>query len=143
MLPVDHLLALLFALALVTVAVALVVWHVRSWRLMRAELPRGEERDYRWRQFRRRMQASSLVGVLGLAVYLGYLIPHDALPRFFLAFWLMVICCVLWLALLASLDFLATRSFYATRRHAIKIERAAWQAQIDRTERSRHNGHGG
>lgn len=143
MLPVDHLLALLFALALVTASAALVVWHVRSWRLMRVDLPCGDERDYRWRQFRRRMQASSLVGVLGLAVYLGYLIPHDAMPRFFLAFWLMVICCVLWLAMLASIDFLATRHYYSNRRSAIEVERAAWQAEIDRAERSRHNGHGG
>ncbi|MBX3411675.1 MAG: hypothetical protein KF708_03065 [Pirellulales bacterium] len=140
MLAADHLLALVAALTLVSVSIALVAWHVRSWRLIRAELPRGAERDYRWRQFRRRMQASSLVGVLGVAIYLGYLIPYQTMPRFFLAFWLMVIACVLWLSALAWIDVLATRTFFATRRHAIDIERAAWQAEVERSERARQNG---
>lgn len=137
----DHLFAILFAVALVCVSVTLVLWHVRSWRLMRLELPHAEERSYRWRQFRRRMQASSLIGVLGMAVYLGYLIPARASPGFFLAFWLMVIFVVLWLAALATLDLLATRTFYTNRRSAIEAERLAFAAQVERAEHSRQSGY--
>lgn len=139
----EHLFAILFAMALIGVSVTLVLGHVRTWHLLRSDLPRGDEYAYRWRQFRRRMQASSLIGVLGVAVYLGFLIPARAAPGFFVAFWLMVVFVVLWLGALALLDFMATRTFYANRRSVIDAERMAFEAQVERAERPGRNGHPG
>jgi len=137
----EHLFAVLFAMALVGVSITLILGHVRTWYSLRSDLPRGVEYSYRWRQFRRRMQASSLIGVLGVAVYLGYLIPARAAPGFFVAFWLMVVFVVLWLGALALLDFMATRTFYANRHSVIEAERIAFEAQVERAKRSGQNGH--
>ena len=59
---------LLFSAALVFGSLVLLAWHVKAWR----EADHGglSERDYEFfrRQYRRRMQSSGMLGIIGFLV---------------------------------------------------------------------------
>jgi UDP-N-acetylmuramyl pentapeptide phosphotransferase/UDP-N-acetylglucosamine-1-phosphate transferase len=128
---------------LLLTAAALLVSHVWAWRAsQRQELDTGE-RDYRRRQFRRRMHTSATLGLLGVAVLIGYL-----LTLWFQASWLalvfsasvMVLLC--WVVLLAAMDIWATKRHFGRLRQDCLVEQAKLEAQIRRIQAVRGNGKG-
>jgi hypothetical protein len=96
-----------------------------------------EERAYRGRQFRRRMQASALIGVIGLAVLGGLWVegpPSEAL------YWCGVLLIVIWLVMLAGADAVSTQSYFRDVQKRRAQEHAALQEEIDRYRRLEGNG---
>lgn len=80
-------------------------------------------------RYRRRQRASSLIGVVGLAVIAGSWISHTLTAA---CYWSGVLLLVLWIVLLAITDALASLSFYQRHRQRQLFEQAALQAELKR-----------
>ena len=99
------------SLALLGLSGVLIDSHRRSWRAVRQndDLPERDRR-YAQSQFRRRMQASGIIGLLGAAIGIYPLVPREPGPMaFYLAAMVSACGCVM---LLAMLDAWATRRHY-------------------------------
>jgi small-conductance mechanosensitive channel len=115
----------LVAFVLMGLSGALLDAHRRSWRLVKnnATIP---DRDMRFArsQYRRRMQASGTIGVLGAAIAVFPLVPHRPLP---ITMYLLAIALACFAILL-----LAAADFWATRQHFVRLrsEHLAIQAKL-------------
>lgn len=96
---------------MVAIAAGLCVGHWRTWQQVRTQPLTALERDYRRRQVRRRLQTSSMLGLLALAMFVGQFLPAGRSPLVFTVFWLGVVGLVLWIVLLAAADAIATHRY--------------------------------
>jgi hypothetical protein len=134
----------LFSLVVVTAAVGMCVWHVRVWRACEAGEGDGAERDFRRRQFRRRIQASVMLGLLGLSVSAGGLMMFWRLnPTAITLYWYAVIVMLAWLALLALADLVATRYYYRRVQDRYTVEHARLKMELRRLRALDDNRHSG
>ncbi|QDU29851.1 hypothetical protein ETAA8_49670 [Anatilimnocola aggregata] len=122
------------SVVLVIAALALVVSHLRAWRSADHGGLGEREREFHARRFRRRVQASVMVGVIGLLL-LGDLWLRTGWPA--LLYWSGVLLLLLWLLLLAASDWLASRVHFHQQLSRLQGERALLQADLDRL-RDRH-----
>jgi len=126
---------------LLLLAAVMMVLHMRAWRRAKRHTTDVAELDYRGRQFRRRMQTSALLGILGLAIMFGSLIRG---PWWFVAiFWVGVLLVLAWLALLALADVVATKLYFGRLHADYLAEQAKLQVQLRRAKRCRGNGQTG
>ena len=90
--------------------------HRRAWRAAQQDATKSErERRFALAQYRRRMQASGIIGVLGAAIGIGPLVPREPWPLLIYLASLSGACgCIM---VLASLDAWATRQYYAHLRN--------------------------
>jgi hypothetical protein len=131
--------------ALDAMAAGLTVWHVRAWQRFEASGDAADprERGYRCRQFRRRVQTSALLGLLGLAVVAGHWATSPPWrPWAFAAYWGMVLTVVAWVALLALADLVSTRLYFGRVRQRYRLEETRLKAELEQLRRTRSNGHG-
>lgn len=86
-------------------------WHRRTWRQAQADRELSErERRFALSQYRRRSQASGIIGLIGVAIGLQPLVPRAPFPVTCYAIALVFACgCIL---VLAMLDAWATRQEY-------------------------------
>jgi hypothetical protein len=127
----DHLSSYLVAGLLIVSSAVLVVWHSRSWQRLREGNLSDRERDFWRRQYRRRMQTSAMLGVLGAAILVGQLLmPVVHASWFLLVFWGGVLVLVLWIVLLALADMVATSYYYGRERTGFARERAQLEAEL-------------
>jgi hypothetical protein len=87
-------------------------WHRRSWRAAEHDATLSDrERRFLRAQFRRRMQASGIIGLLGAAIGIKPLVPQRPWPMVLYVLFLASACaCIM---VLAGLDAWATRQHYA------------------------------
>lgn len=99
------------SLALMVLCGLLLDSHRRAWRYAQesSDLAAREKR-YALSQYRRRMQASGTIGVVGAAIAVGPLVPHRPGPMTLYLAALLAACA--WIMLMALLDFWATRQHY-------------------------------
>lgn len=90
--------------------------HRRAWRAAQQDATKSErERRFALAQYRRRMQASGIIGVLGAAIGIGPLVPREPWPLLIYLASLSGACgCIM---VLAALDAWATRQYYAHLRN--------------------------
>ena len=117
----------LFALVLVAIAVALILWHLQTWRAAQQLPEDSRERAFAGRQFRRRMQTSGMIALLGLALALGQLVTS---PVWIGPYWLGVLLLVGWVLLLALLDIGAIHKYYGPIRAEHRDQLAALEARM-------------
>jgi len=126
-----------FAALLFAVSALMITCHVVSWRrLERAGCDDGAREFFR-RQYRRRMQASAMIGFVGIAI-IGGIWVRD--PIYTIAYWGCVAIVVLWMGLLAVADMLSTRSYYWRLRREQIAEHASLQADLKRIRSREGNG---
>ncbi len=137
----QGLLAIVSALFLL-VAVGLLMSHMRAWRAYQREDLDAEELDYRRRQYRRRMQTSAILGGLAIAMYVGGTLLTFRLtsPMFTLLFWGIFLLVLIWVAVLAAADMVATRRHFNRVRSETLVERAVLQAELRRLQAARDSG---
>ena len=129
--------------ALLLAAMVLLVSHVWTWRAFQRQQLDAVELNYRRRQFRRRMQTSASMGLLGAAMSIGYLLTLWLRSGWFaLVYWtaMMVLAC--WVVLLAAMDIWATNRHFGRLHHDCMVEQAKLQAEIRRIQAYRGNGKG-
>ncbi len=129
--------SLIFGSFLIVLSIALVVshWVARSSHETAALDP--HERTYRRVQFRRRMQASVLIGAVGLAIIGGLWVdepPGEAL------YWCGVLSAVVWIIFLAGSDAASTQSFFREFQKQRIEEEELLRKEIDRYRRHEGNG---
>ena len=96
------------SLVLLGLSGLLLDWHRRSWRNAQHD-PTLSDRDRRFAlaQYRRRMQASTIIGVLGAAIGVGPLVPRT--PLWMVAYLASLIGACACIMLLGLLDLLASQ----------------------------------
>jgi hypothetical protein len=111
--------------------------HRRNWRHAQQDPKLSDsERRYCLSQYRRRSQASGIIGLLGAAIGARPLVPREPWPMLLYLIFLAGAC--LLIMLLAALDAWATRQYYARMRSEqltaqIKLARELAKAQqVDR-----------
>jgi hypothetical protein len=144
---------LVIAVPVFLISLVFVVSHLVSWRRFgeREEAEPEYETRFRRNQFRRRLQASVMLGLVAAAMVLGTaFISSDDQPRTFLGLWTGVLLTVLWVILLAGADLIATRRHANRLRREVMAENREMHDDIRRefgTSSDRHpgshNGHNG
>ncbi|HEY3393306.1 MAG TPA: hypothetical protein VGK58_11410 [Lacipirellulaceae bacterium] len=106
----------IISLILIGLSGVLLDSHRRAWRAAQQDPTKSErERRFALAQYRRRMQASGIIGVLGAAIGIGPLVPREPWPLVIYLASLSGACgCIM---LLAALDAWATRQYYARLRN--------------------------
>lgn len=130
------------ALTLLFISLALAAMHVRAWRVADHGGLAAAEREFQERRYRRRLQTSLMLGVIGLLV-LGDLwldqIVKEAWGR--LLYWSGVGLLLLWLLLLAASDWLASRRHYRGQLDRLLADRDALRADLERIRREHRERH--
>ncbi len=129
--------SILFASLLMLLSVGLLVSHLAARRTHRAANLGPQETEYRCRQFRRRMQASALLGTVGFAILGGLWVDGPPLEALY---WLAVLAAVVWILFLAGADIASTQSFFRDVQQRRSEEHAALQQEIERYRRQEGNG---
>lgn len=138
---IDVYSVMIVSFLLVLAAAVLMVSHVRAWRAFQQEGLDAEELDYRRRQYRRRMQTSGMLGVMAIAVAVGYY-----LTLWFRSGWMAglfgitMMAMATWVAMLAIVDVWATKHHFTRMRDHCIVEQARLRAEIRRIEAYRGNG---
>ncbi len=134
----------LFSLFLLASAVGLMLLHARTWREFRERDHDVEDFDYRRRQYRRRMQVSAMIGLLAIALFVGWMLMNTSLfsVTFFAVYWIVVMLVTCWVLLLALVDIWATKYHYGRLRDRCLIEQARLRAEAVRIRSIRGNGKG-
>lgn len=134
---------LLVSILMLATTAGMLYSHVRAWREYQQQQLDAEEYDYRRRQFRRRMQTSAMLGILGIAIFVGYVLTlWLKSPEFTVIFWIAVIMVLLWTCLLALVDIWATKHHFTRMRDHCLVEQAKLRAEIQRMQAFRGNGKG-
>lgn len=119
--------------------------HWRSWRDQSRDASlEPSEREYFRRQFRRRMQASGQMLVIGILVPVGDWISWDRDDAsLFAVYWLAVLALTCWVLLLAVADLAATRAHSRVALSRLASKQRALEAEADRLRglAGRSNGH--
>ena len=133
--------AILFSASLFAVAASLVVLHVRAWNRAKRHDLDPVERRFAWWQFRRRTQASAMLGLVAVAIVVGSFIPHRRWPSIFVFFWFAVAMPVVWVLLLAIVDMFATGRHLSQSSRRLLTEQSKLRAELKRHMLARGNGH--
>jgi hypothetical protein len=129
--------AIIFGTVLIVLSVGLMISHAMARRSQTMSALDDEERTYLARRFRRRMQASALIGVVGVAVLGGLWVdrpPGEAL------YWCGVFLLVIWILILAGADAASTQSFFREMQSRRAAEHVALHKEIERYRRHEGNG---
>jgi len=131
----------LFAGFLLGLAGLMMALHVRKWRWLRTLTLADKERDFFFRQFRRRMQSSAMIGAVGIAIVVGIWIVD---PWLLAIYWGLVFLAVLWTLLLALADIVSNRTFFERMQDEQLAEGLALKKELkdelERLDRHHRNG---
>lgn len=119
-------------LAIMLLGGGLLAWHWQNWRAARDQKDEPSELAYQRRRFRRRMQTSGIVCLLGAAMAGGQAIPPQQHPSLFVFFWSGVALLALWAITLAVTDLLATRLHVGRLVRRQLAQQAKLQAELTR-----------
>jgi hypothetical protein len=112
---------------LVGAAAMLIALHRQAWRSVDRGLAAQSEQNFAAAQYRRRVQTSAMIGVVGVLIAGGPWVP----PGWVMAgYWLVVVLLVLWLVMLALADALASRLHFGRIEQQQTLERLRLQALL-------------
>lgn len=137
--------SLAFGAGLILLGLWLIRWHRQTWKENdRAEAPDDRSRRHYRTQFRRRVQISGLLVLLGVMIPLGdWLMVQRKNPQTIAIFWMMVLAITFWIMLLALVDWLLTRMHVRATRAALSglaRQQRELEAEVDRLRKSQSNG---
>jgi hypothetical protein len=128
------------SLVLLAASAAWMFRHTRSWREVQQQTLPAEEFEFRYRQFRRRMQTSAMLGILGVVLSAGDLVQSARSNPWIMAIYCMIILTItFWMILLAISDIWATRFHYGRIRQRFLNEQAKLEAEFRRHQREKND----
>jgi hypothetical protein len=135
------LIAPIFGAALFVFGIALLIGHVVAWRRQKHDptLNEGELRHYRSR-FRRRMQTSGTIALIGFLIPLEAMIPK-ANPILFTLYCALVLMLAMWIILLGIADYIATRAHIRASLSRLGGARLALEKRLAEMRSRGSNGH--
>jgi hypothetical protein len=121
---------------------ALMLSHVRAWKLDRNDPALDElDRQHYQARFRRRMQTSGLITLLGVLIPLGDSpVIWKLGPLWSTLFWIGVLLMALWIILLALGDFTATQAHSQVAMTRVRRKQRELEAEADRLRNKNMNG---
>lgn len=136
----DWLPAVAMGLSLVLLGGWFLSLHWQAWRRHAVDSSLSDsERDYFRRQFRRRMQASGIILVIGLMLPIGdSLIPwRKGDVSVATLYWLLVLALTCWVVLLAMGDLVSSRAHSRVTLSRLRSKQRELQAEADRLRATR------
>ena len=127
----------LLSLFLLGVSAALILQHIRARKAGSLQKTDELARQFARSQYRRRMRASTLVGIVGIAVFVGHWVSEPVLA---LMYWGIILLVVMWILLLAVLDLLSSRAYFGRLQREQLVEEACLRADLRRAKSVRDNG---
>jgi hypothetical protein len=100
---------IVFATLLVVLSLTMLAIHWAVWRKADHGGLSEREQQFARRQFRRRTQASGMLGAIGLLMLTTQFVEEKSMS---LVLWLAILCAVAWTVLVALIDWWSTRTFY-------------------------------
>ena len=122
----------LFALFLFAGSVLLVRWHWVVWQTAASEDLDDQYRKFLSDQCRRRVQASGMIGLIGVAMFIGQFLSRWPLVNVF--HWAGVLLLALWVILLAMADLLITRNYLGRIRRDQILDAMRYYAENNRRD---------
>lgn len=141
----DTLPALVVGGVLILLGVFFMWTHVRSWRRTQhePELQARDEQHYRV-QFRRRMQTSGMIVLIGILIPLGdALIPWRKAPTLFFFYWGGILVMAVWVMLQALGDMFSTREYSRGSMEQLRQQQAELERELEEFRRQGSNGTSG
>jgi hypothetical protein len=130
-----------FCLSLIAISVLLLWSHFRDWHRTRRDPDQDEvDLDFGLKQFRRRVAASGMIGIIGLAL-LNYPRMQDPTRLSFWLYWGGLMFALLAIGLLVAIDVVMTKSQLRRLHRDGLVKKAALEAELQRLQRHRGNGH--
>lgn len=131
--------------ALTLGSIAMLVVQVRARRSQADDEEDEFERRHMARRFRRRLQTTFLLALLGLFLALHPLIipVPKAAPRLFAAWWMLALFVALWVVVLALADILSTSAHTKVALDRIHLRQRELQQRLENMQRRQSNGHDG
>ncbi|MBI3865797.1 MAG: hypothetical protein HY290_28320 [Planctomycetia bacterium] len=130
--------------ALIVVGCGLIWWHLSTRATQCGDAALSDsDRLYFARQFRRRVQISLLVILLGVMIPVGDSLMQRDHPRFWTWYWIAVLMIALWIMALAALDWLSFRTYRRAARASLaslERKRRELEAEVDRFRKRGSNG---
>ncbi len=120
--------------------------HIRTWRRYRDESSLAErELHFYFTQYRRRMQTSSIIALLGVLLFAGDVVLPRVLPKedfagLFGVYWIAVLCVTLWILALAWGDITAIRVHSKTVLNRHLKEQRKLEQQLVELKKQHSNG---
>ena len=127
-----------FSLCLLAVSALLVWTHIRVWRAIKAVETDRRERQFGLGQFRRRITASSMIGLIGIALMSSPQMVDPTRSAFWL-YWGGVLLAVMAIGWLAIIDAMSTRLHFRRQHEFGLVEQAVLKAKLDRLQADRRN----
>ncbi len=137
--------SLVFGICLILLGIWLIRWHRAAWNAHRADETADERAKLHYRrQFRRRIQVSVLLVLVGVMIPLGdWLMVQRRDPKWIAIFWIAVLFIALWIMLLAALDWLSSRMHVRAARAALGSlarKQRELEAEVERLRSKHSNG---
>jgi hypothetical protein len=124
---------------MIVVSAALVLRHRAAWRRSIEQDASDDERRFARGQWRRRVQTSGMVGIVGVMIGAG---PWVQGPWVVVCYWIGAVLLVAWMLLLAIADVLATRMHFSRLSRDHVVEHLRLHAELRRARRAaRQLGH--
>jgi len=130
---------ILFSGSVMAISAGLIWSHFRTWKSAQRRDLEPRELGFLQRQFRRRMQTSSMLLLLGGAILAGYWVPRER-PSLYVFYWCGVFLWTIWIMLLAVGDAVLSRLYLRAEVRQRQIDQARAQAELHRTTLSKRNG---
>jgi hypothetical protein len=134
------LIPLLIAIGLLVISVVLIATHLRTWRQAKSKDLEERERQFAWRQFRRRMQTSAMIALVAVSIPIGMWLTENADPGVALAFWGGTLLLVLWIMLLALADAVASKQHFGRDQQLTATEIARLHGEMRKMRPEGQNG---
>ncbi len=125
--------AVIFGGVLVVLGVGMMISHRRSWKRQQDEVGASDaDRIHYANRFRRRMQTSALIAIVGVLLGLGdVFIWRFGVPAATL-FWMVMLILVCWIAVLAVGDMTSVHSHSKNQLASLEAHRRAFEQELAR-----------
>lgn len=117
--------------SLLLASLVLLALHFAAWRRVDHGGLADREREFARRQFRRRLQISGMLGVVGLLMLTTLWAEETSMQ---LVLWLAMLFALLWVMLMAMIDFWASRSHFGRDQAVTAAEIEILKREIKRCQ---------
>ena len=137
--------ALMVGGLIVLFGAVMILMHVVVWRRQRADTSiDGKERAFLHRRYRRRMQTSSMVALIGLLIPVGDQLP--ILKReagLFAAYWVLILLASVWMGCQALADLISTHTHSKAALLRVQQQQRELQQELSRLQTLQRKGQHG
>jgi hypothetical protein len=116
--------------------------HRKNWKSQQAELELDEaDREHFRKRYRRRMQASGIIVLIGVLMIVGLLFITKDHKLLFGFYWMFVLVLTFWLIALALGDAISIATYSRSAQSRLNEQRRILEAELERLRAQQGNGH--